>query len=443
MTGPATEPAGTGSPRVGTPGPGPVAKPDGSGAPGTPGAGRAPVRRLAGARLISVSGSQAAQIALVYQIYHQTRSSAWVVAALAASMAVSGLLGPAAGWVADRFERRSTMVLSELGAGAAYLALVSAHRPGLLVVGVLVATVAGAPFRAASAASIPNLVAVEDLAWANGLLGASSNIGIVAGPFVGGALVAASGAGLVFAVNAASFLGSAVLIVGTHGRFGGDARAVAPGAPGPERSSLAGFGCILRSRLLTALTAATAVAFCAFGSALVIDPALAQLFHAGAIGYGLLTTAWGAGAVVGSIVAGRTITVSNAAAGVAWGMLGMAVSLGSIPLLPSFGLIVAAGTVGGIGNGFVFVPWMLLVQHHAPDEVRGRVVAAAEATEQVTFLTGMGVATAAIALLGAHHAYAVTGLLLFVGSALAAVGARRQEVATTASTSTPDLGSRR
>jgi MFS family permease len=61
------------------------------------------VRRLAGARLVSAGGSQAAQIALVYRVYEVTHSGEWVAAALLASISVGGLLGPLSGWVADRF----------------------------------------------------------------------------------------------------------------------------------------------------------------------------------------------------------------------------------------------------------------------------------------------------------------------------------------------------
>jgi len=102
----------------------------------------------------------------------------------------------------------------------------------------------------------------------------------------------------------------------------------------------------------------------------------------------------------------------------------MAVSLGSVPLLPTFGLIVSAGAIGGVGDGFVFVPWLLLVQHHTADAVRGRAVAATEAFDQVAFLAGMGLAVPAVAVVGPHHAYAVTGILLAMASVAAVIATR-------------------
>src|SRR5204863_91699 len=133
--------------------------------------------------------------------------------------------------------------------------------------------------------------------------------------------------------------------------------------------------------------------------------ALTRAFHAGAVGYGLLTTVWGGGAVLGTVIAGRTVTADWAPTAVVWGMAMMAVSLASIVILPNFGLIVAAGVVGGVGNGFVFIPLLLLIQHHTADAVRGRVIAATEAFDQVSFMAGMGLAVPAVALVGPQRAY--------------------------------------
>jgi MFS family permease len=377
------------------------------------------VRRLAAARVVSAGGSQAAQIALVYEIYALTRSGLWVAAVLFGSLSLGGLLGPISGWIADHFDRRAVMVVSEATAGVAYLAMVFVHSPALLLAGALAATILGAPFRAASAASIPNLVSQDDLAWANAQLGAAINIALVTGPVVGGALVAASGAGLVFGVNAVTFAVSALVIASTGGYFGG--RTPAGTHHGSGREMFAGFRLLIANRRLAPLAAASALAYASFGAALVIDPALSRYFHAGSIGYGLLTAVWGAGAVVGAVVAGRTVSLARAPRAVAWGMAAMAISLGVIPLLPSFALIVAAGAIGGAGSGFVFIPWLLLIQHHSPDMIRGRVVAAAETFDQIAFVAGMGCAVPAISLTNPQQAYALAGILLSAATAITAM----------------------
>jgi MFS family permease len=358
-------------------------------------------------------------VALVYEIYAITRSGVWVAAALLGSLGIGGLLAPISGWTADRFDRRAVMVTSELTAGAAYAVMVLAHSPGLLLAGALAATILGSPFRAASAAAIPNLVDANDLGWANGLLGAASNVALVVGPILGGALVAASGAATVFAVNAGTFAVSGLLIAMTSGSFRASGR---PDTPARNTESLfAGFRILVSNRRLAPLAAASALAYGAFGAAMVIDPVLTRYFHAGSVGYGLLTAVWGGGAVIGAVVAGKTISISRAPKAVVWGMAAMAVSLGSIALLPTFAPIVAAGALGGAGSGFVFVPWLLLIQHHTADAQRGRVVAAAEAFDQVSFILGMGVAVPVISLTDPHHAYALAGVLLTAAAVITAV----------------------
>jgi MFS family permease len=243
---------------------------------------------------------------------------------------------------------------------------------------------------------------------------------------MGGALVAISGPSLVFAVNAATFAISGALIALTPGVFGGHQQHHPAGEAHATRQLFAGFRLIISNSRLAPLAAASALAYAAFGAALVIDPALSRYFHAGSVGYGLLTTVWGAGAVVGALVAGRVVTVRRAHKAVVWGMAAMALSLGSIVFLPTFALIVAAGAIGGVGSGFVFIPWLLLIQHHSTDAVRGRVVAAAEAFDQIFFLAGMGAAVPVISMTNPHHAYALAGILLTAATLITAVSSPRR-----------------
>src|SRR5580765_639613 len=92
------------------------------------GGGRGSVRALAAARLVSVGGSQAAQIALAYTVYKKTGSAAWVSAALVASAGVVGLVGPVSGWIGDRYDRRRVMVVAELAGAAGWVAVLLAVR---------------------------------------------------------------------------------------------------------------------------------------------------------------------------------------------------------------------------------------------------------------------------------------------------------------------------
>ncbi len=130
---------------------------------------RANVRRLTLARLISVTGGAAAYTALTFTIYERTRSPTWLAAALFLTFGVSGLIGPLAGALGDRFDRRRIMIASDLAGAGCFTAMAFARDPGWLLAFAFVSAVVEAPFWPASGAAIPNLVEAKDLGWANGM----------------------------------------------------------------------------------------------------------------------------------------------------------------------------------------------------------------------------------------------------------------------------------
>src|SRR5581483_5436586 len=106
----------------------------------------------------------------------------------------------------------------------------------------------------------------------------------------------------VFGFNAVTFVVSAAVIAAVPGRFSVGERATGDG--GRIRD---GFTLVGRTPLLRRLVATTTFAFAAFGVTLVADLPLTKHFGAGSVGYGLLTTLWGLGAVAGSWLAATTL----------------------------------------------------------------------------------------------------------------------------------------
>src|SRR4029077_10772617 len=131
-----------------------------------------------------------------------------------------------AGVISDRFDRRSVMLAADLGrlvaiAGLAILAIAHVLRLWELVTLVAVYGIGTAFFTPAFEAMVPTLLPREDLAAANSLDQFVRPIaGRLAGPAIGGALVAGLGAGAAFAVDAVSFGGSllALLSIPAPGR---------------------------------------------------------------------------------------------------------------------------------------------------------------------------------------------------------------------------------
>jgi MFS family permease len=327
-----------------------------------------------------------------------------------ASVGEVGLLGPLSGRLGDRGDRRRVMVVAEVAGGVGWLLVLLAGSPLTLVLAALAATAANAPFRAASSAAVPNLVAPDQLTWANGVMTTAFSASLLVGPLVGGALVGAVGPDSVFALNTASFLVSAAVIARLPGRFA-EAPSAAPAAPVSWRR-LAADG---RRRRLFAVTS---LAFAAFGITLVADLPLVDHFGGGSVAYALLTTLWGAGAVAGSVLAAR-LPLRHEPAALVGGAAAMGLSLGVLAVVPNLPVAIAVGVVGGAGDGVLFVPWYSMVQRGTPDAERASAFAMADTLDQSAFVAGMVVAGPLVETLGVQPTYVVPALLMLTAALLA------------------------
>ena len=93
---------------------------------------RRAIRRLAAARLVTMTGSAAANVAMAYVIYQRTGSAIWLSALYLLVFGVMGFVNPFAGALADRVDRRRLMIASELLGGLAWGALVFVRAPSLV-----------------------------------------------------------------------------------------------------------------------------------------------------------------------------------------------------------------------------------------------------------------------------------------------------------------------
>ena len=372
---------------------------------------RSAVRRLAAARLISVTGGAAAFAALNFTIYERTHSAAWLSASLLLTFGVAGLFAPIGGVLGDRFDRRRVMVASDLAGAACFGAMALSQDPGWLLAAGFAAAVVETPFWSASAAAIPNLVDREDLAWANGLIQVGANAGIMVGPALGGVLLAAFGAGMVFAANAISFVLSAVLVLTVRGRFAEDR----DGDAEEHRGILAGFVFIARDRVLRTLVVAWSVFVLGIGMVMVADVPLAEMFGAGSTGYGLMIGAWGAGSVIGSL-AGRRLTERIELRALVVGTIAIGLTTAGVALSPWFAPVLALTLLAGVADALIMVADRNIQQRRTPDVVRSRVVSASEAFITIALATGFLLGGPALELLGPRGVYAVGGAAGLLGA---------------------------
>jgi MFS family permease len=333
--------------------------------------GRPAIYRVAAGGLVNSLGSGAAAVAFGFFLYDRTGSAVWLSAWYFLSFGITGVLTPVAGWLADRFDRRRIIVLSDLAAAACSLALIGARHPVALVSIAFVASIVGRAAYPAFGAALPNVVGEEKLEWANGTMGVAFNLGNLIGPVVGGALYVAAGRSVVFAFDAVTYVVAAVAVLSLRMPFrasigADDSRDV------ERRGLLRGFRVVFGDPILRALTIVWALGYFAVDIVLVGELPLARALGAGALAFGILEAAWGGGAVIGSLM-GRRLRKDQDALGILIGVVGIAIGNGLIAVSPWFIAVVVLSGVVAVASGIEDVAGFSLIQRRSADQVRGRV----------------------------------------------------------------------
>jgi len=337
---------------------------------------RTAVRRLALGRLISVTGGAAAYTALNFTVWDRTHSPGMQALSLLLTFGVAGILGPFAGALGDRFDRRKVMIASEALASCFFIGMVFVDDPGLLIALAFGSAISELPFFSASRAAIPNLVErEEDISWANSLVTVGVHAGIAVGPLLGGLIVASAGPTWVFGINAVSFVISLILTITVHGRFS-DREGEA--SEEVDQGLTAGIRFLFGEPVLRRMSLAWLVFVLGMGMGMVADAPMAESFGTGATGFGFLIAAWGSGSVLGS-AAGRWMTVRTEPLWVVLGAGCIAVAAIGVGLAPWFWVVLVSLLVMGTADGLTIVAENGIMQRRTPDAVRSRTMAAFEA----------------------------------------------------------------
>ena len=282
-------------------------------------------------------------------------------------------------------------------------------QPEALVPLLGLSSVAQSPFGPASAAALPNLVSPAEAPRANALVAATGSAGYLLGPLLGGVVLGAGASPTtLFAVDATTFLVSALLVTTIARPFGRGATDEHPGA-------LAGFRVIVREPALRLLVAGM-VSLVGIGIVDVASYPLSLELGGGTEGYGAMTALLGGGGVLGAALAGRVLAAGPSRVLVgsfASESAGLALA-GTAPVL-TIGL--GGMALSGMGRGLGDVAATTLLQTRAPDEVRSRVFAAEDGAAHLAFTMSALTGGLIVELLVARGAFAVAaafGLLAFL-----------------------------
>jgi MFS family permease len=313
------------------------------------------------------------------------------------------------GQAADRFDRRIVTASAQTVEALAIAALAVTTLSGLLTPGLLLGMAfvigAGRAFEQPSLQSVlPNVVPANALPRAIAAANSAAQTAVVAGPALGGLLLAVSPA-LTFAVCAVLWLSAAAVMLGVA-----VTQTFARHEPLDLKTLFSGFVFIGRNKAV--LGAITLDLFAVLlGSTTALLPVFASdIFPTGPLGFGALRAAPAAGAIVAALILTRRPITRR----IGHAMFGSVAIYGAATVLfaltPNFVLATLALAVVGAADLVSVVIRQSLVQLYTPDEMRGRVFAVNSMFTATSNQLGTFRAGTAAAMLGTVPAVMLGGL---------------------------------
>jgi MFS family permease len=319
---------------------------------------------------ISFVGDAVSMVALVILVVQITGSASAVGGALVARL-LPTLASPLAGVLADRLDRRVVLVVSDLVRAVLALGIVFTRDLAVLYVLVFLMGLARTFFNPTIRAAFPSVVGEGDLTRANALISGTFSVSIMAGPALGGLLVATVGVNAAFLLDAATYLISTAFL----SRIA---------LPRPQTEAGETFGRELKAGLdyLAGTRVPLAIVVGAFLTILTINTTIpaevflaTETFDAGDAGYGLLVGLWGGGMVLGSAL----MTALGDRVSLVFlyfvSIFAGALALVGAGLAPAFAFALGALMVEGIATGIDNVATDTILQKRVPDAFLGRVFA--------------------------------------------------------------------
>jgi MFS family permease len=358
-------------------------------------------RRLYTANAVSQVGDWLTVVALLSLLLDLTGKGEAVALVYLTHFVPFFLVGPAAGVLADRISRRAILVTCDLLRAGLVLCLLFVRRPEQVWIVYVISTaqaIASAFFEPAQAATVPNLVSREELVFASALENSLWSIALAVGSAAGGVVVAVIGRDAAFVCDAASFIGSALLL---RRLPAGRLRRPQEGSPRerletqreasePESAGFVnllgladlreGARYVAKHPRVRALVVTISSFGLTLGGVLVLLAFFGEEVFGRKSGSGIavLWTARGVGSFFGPLVAFRVGGHDQRALrrGILWAYSAILVCYIGFALSPS--LFVAAGclAVANAGGSILWTYGSSLTHLIVPDEVRGRVAAA-------------------------------------------------------------------
>jgi MFS family permease len=367
---------------------------------------------------------------LVNQLTHSAAALAVMSIAIALPAMTVGLV---AGAYADRLDRRRIMIASDALRGLlvlGFIALGTVERLPVLYALALVQATIGTFFAPARGALIPRVVPAEGLLAANSMSQISRVIATVIGTGLAGLIIGVTGQPWpAFVLDAATFFVSVALVLRVNPEAGRIALAAGSVATGIGASVGEGLRTIGRSPTLLGTLAGTAVAMLGLGGVNVLFiPFLINELGASSVWAGPLEAAQTLSMILaGGLVAALAARLAPTSI-LAGAMVGVAVVVGSLALVPNVYVLMAVLFAAGWFVTPLHAAATTILQTGAPDGLRGRVMAAFQASTSTTTILSTAIAGLAADTIGIRTVFLAGGVIVAVGAivsgALFALGRR-------------------
>lgn len=382
-------------------------------------------RRLWLAQAISDVGDGLALLTLMLLVNELTGSTL-MLAVLSIALAVPPLtIGLVAGTWADRFDRRRIMIAADLLRAVVVLGFVVVAAVGfvpLLIVLAFVQASIGTFFTPARGALMPRVVPPEGLLAANSITQATRVIAGVIGTALAGLIVGVAGVTWpAFAIDALTFLVSAIIVVGVPAAYGPPSD-VTRIAASTSHAVVEGLRVVAGSRVLWTTLLALGISMFGLGAVNVLFlPLIVSVLEVNPAWLGAVEVAQSASMILSAglvaVLAARLrpttiVSVGILGAGVLVGLTGAATSVWHVIVLL-------------FGIGWFVTPLqasvVTIMQTSVPDAARGRVMSTLQASMSGASVLSMALAGIFGDVLGIREVFFAAAAIVIAGGVLAAV----------------------
>ncbi len=380
--------------------------------------------KLLTGQLISNIGSQFSYIAILWLVWDIT-GDIFAMALLSIAQAIPMLLlGPWAGVIVDKVDRKYAMALADLAQGSVIIIIpLTAGLPDPIrlwwILGVAFCNAAFARFfYPARGASIPKMIDdKKDLLAANSLSVGTYQVSVLIGPMIAGLVIGSIGYEIPFFIDALSFFISAIFILWINISLKADD----PSTKNPIEDLILGGKYIIGfSPLLYILVLFSMLMFAGGASMILIIPYL-ELSHGlteqgiREIIFGIMSSGSAAVGVTIAILLSRKKRISKPITLITWTSFLAGIILVIFGAAPNLWIVGIAWIGFGAIEVFIGIPLQTIAQETVPDRLRGKIFSFINLSITAAQIIGMGIVSViASTPIGIRGSLILNGILLVI-----------------------------